>query len=249
MSWQGGSSIFKARSKGRLNALPHRKRMPWTYVKELVPTMVLNQRDRALLDGHELPSGIERSIQKDPMDILKYIVARYDYDRSTGETLVQLAQRLKYLGRGQRFYRKEWMQGTYEKYVTLSHTDPDVRDGKLGKAFGYITFHGESSLRVQEIDHADVPGWFVDFEDKRAIPFTRPVPAPLSIGTEIPVDPTKYRLKSYPCYDMPNPPAFVEKLLKDRGILPSVVTPPPQNGTAPNEGGDGSDSSQDYKPG
>jgi len=247
MSWQGGSSIFKAATKGRLHTHAHRKRMPWTYVKEMVPTLVLNQRDRTLLDGKELPAGIERVVQKNPMEILEYIVARHDYDRSTGQTLFQLAAHLKYFGRGQRFYRKEWMDGTYEKFVTLTHSQP-ANDGKVGKAWGFVTFHGESSLGVQQIENAEVPGWYVDFDEAKAVPHTRVVPPPPSIGTEIPVDPKRYRLKSYPKYDMPNSARFVEKLLKDRGVLPSVETPAPRTAAAQEGTADGTDTSEHYVP-
>eukprot|EP00760_Papus_ankaliazontas_P004531 PhM_4_TR1193/c0_g1_i1/m.17359 len=245
MSWQGGSSIFRARTKGRLYPQPHRKKMPWLWARETVPNTVLHQRDRSLLDGTELPEGIERVVQKDPLDVLKYAVARHDYDRSTGQTLFQLAAQLRHCGRGQKFYRAEWMQGTYEKFVTLSALQFD-RNGSQGKALGYYTFHGESSLRPMPVAHADSPGWFVDFREEAAVAPSEPVPAPPSIGTEIPVDPATYRLKSYPCYDPPNPTEFVEKLLQERGVIPSVA-PPEGEGAQPSEGGEG-DGSEHYSP-
>ncbi|KNH08139.1 hypothetical protein XU18_1305 [Perkinsela sp. CCAP 1560/4] len=249
MSWQGGSSIFHTRTKGRLHSGAHRKRMPWTAVQERFPSFVLNTRNRTILDGHDLPAGIERAVQKDPLDILKYIVARHDYDRSTGQTLIQLALQQKFKGRGQRFYRREWQEGTYDKYVTLCHVQPTPRDSKLGQAFGYITFHGESSLRPMQIWGSDTPGWHVDYDESRAVPDDRVVPAPVSIGTEVPVDPKKYRLKAYPNYEPPNPSEFVHRLLQERGILPSVLpekanAPAGQPNTAPN----GDDSSVEYTP-
>ena len=247
MSWQGGSSIFHSRTKGRLHTGAHRRRMPWSYVKEKFPRIVLNQRDRTLLDGSELPIGIERAVQKDPMDILKYIVARHEYDRSTGETLLQIACRMPCMGRGQKFYRKEWMEGTYEKFVTLCHVSPEPKNCKLGTAFGYLTFHGESSLRPIEIDAADVPGWYSDFDASRAIPHTAAVPAPESIGTEIPIDTSLYRVRSYPCYEPPPPPQYVEQLLKDRGVLPSVFPSNSDNKAAQSDT-ESADSSVEYTP-
>ncbi|ESL05949.1 hypothetical protein TRSC58_06385 [Trypanosoma rangeli SC58] len=62
----------------------------------------------------------------------------------------------------------------------------------------------------------------MEFHTERAVPFSAVVPPPPSIGTDIPVDPRSYRLKAYPFYDSPNPPEFVERLLKDRGVLPDT---------------------------
>ena len=248
MSWQGGSSIFHSRTKGRLHSGAHRKRMPWTKVEERFPNIVLNHRNRQILDGHDLPAGIERAVQKDPLDILKYIVARHDYDRSTGHTLVQLALQTKCKGRGQRFYRREWQEGTYDKYVTLCHVQPTPKDAKLGEAFGYITFHGETSARPMRIWGADVPGWLVDFDEARAVPDHEVVPAPPSIGTDVPVDPAKYRLKAYPNYEPPNPSDFVQRLLEERGVLPSIPTKSAQS-TPPEEAQAADDSSVEYTPG
>ena len=247
MSWQGGSSIFHSRTKGRLHSGAHRKRMPWTAVEEKFPSAVLNHRDRTLLQGHSLPAGIERSVQQDPLDVLKYIAARHDYDRSTGQTLIQLALQTKHKGRGQRFYRREWQAGTYDKYVTLCHVEPQQRDAKLGDAYGYITFHGESSVRPMRIWGADVPGWSCDYNEARAVSDEEVVPAPPSIGTDVPVDPARYRLKAYPNYEPPNPSEFVQRLLEERGVLPSI----PQKGAQatqtrqePTEG----DTSVEYSP-
>ncbi|KEG07648.1 hypothetical protein DQ04_09181000 [Trypanosoma grayi] len=60
----------------------------------------------------------------------------------------------------------------------------------------------------------------MDYRKEWAVPFDGIVAAPPSIGTDVPVDPRSYRLKAYPFYDAPNPPEFVERLLKDRGVLP-----------------------------
>ena len=71
-----------------------------------------------------------------------------------------------------------------------------------------------------------------------AVPFDAVVPPPPRIGTEVPVNPATYRLKAYPFYDAPNPPEFVERLLKDRGVLPDL----PIEASAPGEGGEAADS-------
>lgn len=209
-------------SKGSKRATAsHRLRMPWFVAKEAVPSVVLNVKDRTILEGRHVVEvdDIDRMSQADPLEVLKTAVATYQHNTSTGKNVFQLASQLPHHGRGQRFYRKEWHEGTYEKYVTLSSIEFS-RDGSEGTAYGYITFHGESTLRPVAIDHSAVAGWHVDYDEQRAVPYDRVVPPPPSIGTDVPVDPRTYRLKAYPYYDAPNPEAFVERLLKDRGVLP-----------------------------
>nr|CCC92290.1 conserved hypothetical protein [Trypanosoma congolense IL3000] len=219
----GGSSMTLGCKGMRLSPDPHRRRMPWMAAKEYVPGVVLNARDKMVLDGVQLleVESIERAAQLDPLEVLRAAVATHEYNVSTGKNIFQLASQVDFNGRGQRFYRKEWQEGTYDKYVTLSSIDFD-RDGNKGTAYGYITFHGETTTRPVQIDFAEVPGWYMDFVQERAVPFTGIVTPPPSIGTDIPVDPRQYRLKAYPYYDAPNPPEFVERLLKDRGVLPDT---------------------------
>ncbi|AAZ13292.1 uncharacterized protein TEOVI_000617800 [Trypanosoma equiperdum] len=221
----GGSSMTLGSKGSKLSPEPHRRRMPWTAAKEYVPGVVLNARDKMVLDGVQLLDieSIDRASQLDPLEVLRAVVATREYNISTGKNIFQLASQATYNGRGQRFYRKEWQEGTYDKYVTLSAIDFD-RDGNKGTAYGYITFHGETTTRPVQVDFADVPGWYMDFVEERAVPFTGIVPPPPSIGTDVPVDPHSYRLKAYPYYDAPNPPEFVERLLKDRGVLPDTPT-------------------------
>jgi hypothetical protein len=204
-----------------------RLRMPWTATTEILPHMWLNTKDKTLLDGHQIAYGMERSAQLDPLDVLKATVAQRKYLTSTGYTIAQIAAHLPFHGRGQRFYRKEWKEGTYDKYVTLANIEFE-RDTPNAKCFGYITFHGETTLEPVPIDFCNSPGWSVDFDDKAAVPFEEIVPAPPSIGTEVPVDPSKYKLKAYPYYDAPNPTEWVFQLLRDRGVLPDVG---PQEGS------------------
>lgn len=201
----------------------HRRRMPWTAAHEFVPGVVLHNKDKMVLDGSQLVEldHIDRAAQVDPLEVLKAAVATRAYNTSTGSNIFQLASQTRFHGRGQRFYRAEWQQGTYEKYVTLSAVDFD-REGSKGTAYGYITFHGESTTRPVEISFADTPGWHMDYDEAAAVPFDAVVPPPPSVGTDVPVDPAAYRLKAYPFYDAPNPPAFVERLLKDRGVLPDL---------------------------
>lgn len=208
-------------SKGSPNA--QRRRMPWTASREYVPAVVLNNKDKVILDGTQLLEldGVERGAQQDPLEVLKAAVATYHYNTSTGHNIFQLAAQMPFHGRGQRFYRKEWQEGTYEKTVTLSAVDFD-RDGAKGTAYGYVSFHGESTTRPVQIDFAEVPGWQARLDAAAAVPFNAVVPPPPSIGTDTPVDPAAYRLRAYPGYDAPNPSEFVERLLKDRGVLPDL---------------------------
>lgn len=222
-SLNGGSSMTLGSKGMRRTTDSHRRRMPWMAAKEYVPGVVLHNREKAILDGRMLvdTTHIDRSSQVDPLEVLQTIAATYAYNTSTGFTIFQLASQTKFHGRGQRFYREEWQQGTYDKYITLSAIDFD-RDGSKGTAYGYITFHGETTTRPVQIEYADTPGWHIQYDDANAVPFDGIVTPPQSIGTEIPVNPRHYRLKAYPYYDAPNPPTFVERLLKDRGVLPDL---------------------------
>lgn len=222
-SLNAGSSMTLGSKGNRPSPDPHRARMPWTASKEYVPGVVLQAKEKVILDGSMIVplDQIERAAQIDPLEVLQGAVATYRYNTSTGMNIFQIASQDSYHGRGQRFYRKEWQEGTYDKYITLTAIEFSREDSK-GVAYGYITFHGETTLRPIAIDYADVPGWRMDYDVSRSVPFNEVVPPPVSIGTEVPVDPRSYRLKAYPYYDAPNPPEFVERLLKDRGVLPDT---------------------------
>lgn len=69
----------------------------------------------------------------------------------------------------------------------------------------------------------------MEYNPSYSVPFDDIVPAPPSIGTDVPIDLTSYRLKAYPYYDAPNPPQFVERLLKDRGVIPDTPINASQN--------------------
>lgn len=220
-SLNAGSSMTLGSKGSRPSPDPHRRRMPWTASKEYVPGVVLQAKEKVILDGSSIVplDHIDRASQVDPLAVLQAAVATYQYNTSTGKNIFQIASQDPYHGRGQRFYRKEWQEGTYDKCITLTAIEFAREDSK-GVAHGYITFHGESTLRPVVIDHADVPGWCMDYDPSRSVSFNEVVPPPPSIGTEVPVDPKSYRLKAYPYYDAPNPSEFVERLLKDRGVLP-----------------------------
>ncbi|KAH9577658.1 Mitochondrial 28S ribosomal protein S34 [Trypanosoma melophagium] len=238
-SLNGGSSMTLGSKGMKLSPAPHRRRMPWTAAKEYFPGVVLNAKEKIILDGVQLVDveNIDRSSQADPLEVLRATVATYEFNTSTGKNIFQLASQVEFNGRGQKFFRKEWQEGTYDKYVTLSAIDFD-RDGNKGTAYGYITFHGETTTRPVQIDFADVPGWQMEFCKERAVPFTEIVPPPPSIGSDVPVDPRSYRLKAYPYYDAPNPPEFVERLLKDRGVLPDTPTEAADPAAEPGAGED-----------
>lgn len=219
-----GPSSMTLGSKGLvLRPLAHRVRMPWIAAAEPVPRRVLLRKDKALLDGTAIreADALDRMSQADPLDVLKAAVAQHKYTVSNGKNIFQLASSVPFDGRGQKIYRKEWMEGTYEKYVTLSAVEYN-RDGNSGAAYGYVTFHGETTLTPIRIKHDDIPGWVMAFDEKKAVPYDRLVPPPPSIGTEVPVNPKQYRLKAYPFYDPPNPSQYVEQLLRDRGVLPDA---------------------------
>ena len=238
-SLNAGSSMTLGSKGMRPSPEAHRRRMPWTAAQEYVPGVVLHNKDKLVLDGSKLVEldHIDRAAQVDPLEVLKATVATHAYNFSTGANIFQIASQTRYHGRGQKFYREEWQQGTYDKYITLSAIDFD-RDGSKGTAYGYVTFHGESTTRPVEINFADTPGWHMKYEAAAAVPFDAVVPPPPSIGTEVPVNPATYRLKAYPFYDAPNPPEFVERLLKDRGVLPDL----PIEASAPGVGGYAADS-------
>ena len=229
----GGSSMTMS-SKGLKGPNPHRLKMPWTKRREVFDDKFFDARDKTILDGHELNYDMERSAQRDPIDVLKAAVAQRKYLTSTGYNVAQIAAHLPYHGRGQKFYREEWKDGTYDKYFTLANIEIERDTGKA-EVWGYITFHGETSLDPVKIEYANLAGWYVDFDEAAAVPFGQIVKAPPSIGTEVPVDPKKYKLKAYPFYTPPNPKEYVLRLLKDRGVLPDVNTP----GQLGNAGGDG----------
>jgi hypothetical protein len=227
MSLNRGSSMT-LKCKGIKRAAPQRVRMPWTEPREPFATCILSRKDKAIIaEGPTFASdsnvaAISRSAMLEPLEGLKAIVAKRKYNTSTGFTLFQLAVHMRHDGRGQRFYRKEWKEGTYDKHVTLAsvHFARELTTAG-GEAFGYVTFHGETGLFPVEIENANLPGWYVlDYDDARAVPADKIVPAPPSEGTEIPVDTKRFRLRSYPFYDAPNPPAFVNRLLKERGVIP-----------------------------
>lgn len=241
-----GSSMTLGSKGSRPGPGAHRRRMPWTASKEYVPGVVLQARDKMILDGRELVEAdhIERGAQVDPLAALQAAVSQYEYNTSTGHNIFQLAAQAPCEGRGQIFYRKEWREGTYDKYITLTAVQFDREGTTGGTAYGYVTFHGESTTRPVRIDHAEVPGWYMEEDEARAVPVDEVVLPPPSIGTEVPVDPSTYRLRAYPYYDAPNPPEFVEKLLKDRGVLPDVPvdTLPADEGAAGESGSsDGSE--------
>lgn len=224
--WNGAS--MTAKSKGIKRMGPQRARMPWTEPREQFPHAVLSRRDKAILDGKPaFPATggtAARSEMLEPMDAIRAVVANYEFNTSTGKTLFQVAQHLKHNGRGQKFYRKEWREGTYDKYVTLSsiYFNREMLSG--GEAHGYTTFHGESSFFPMPVENANLPGWYVlEYNEKEAVPLDSIVRPPLSVGTEIPVDPKKFRLKAYPGYDAPNPAEYVTRLLRERGVLPDVA--------------------------
>lgn len=225
-SLNAGSSMTLGSKGCRPSPAAHRARMPWTASKEYVPGVVLHAKERVILDGTQLVENdqIDRSSQIDPLAVLQSAVAQYRYHTSTGKNIFQLVAQLPGNGRGRRLYRAEWMEGTYEKYITLSAIDFD-RHGHNGTAYGYITFHGESTTRPVQIEYAEVPGWCLADRTNGTdamVSEDEPVPPPPSIGTDVPVNPREYRLKAYPYYDAPNPASFVERLLKDRGVLPDV---------------------------
>ena len=148
----------------------------------------------------------------------------------------------------QKFYRKEWREGTYDKFVTLSsiYFNREMTSG--GEAYGYTTFHGESSLFPMTIDNANLPGWYVlDYSEKEAVPIDEIVRPPLSVGTEIPVNVKEYRLKAYPFYDAPNPSDFVNRLLRERGVLPDTTDDEATEGSTGEGGSSENDGSQDHK--
>lgn len=224
-SLNAGSSMTLGSKGNRPSPDAHRRRMPWTASKEYIPGVVLQAKEKVILDGTQLVpfDHIDRASQVDPLEALKAAVATYRYNTSTGKNIFQLASQDPYHGRGQQFFRKEWKEGTYDKHITLTAIEFD-RDDNKGVAYGYITFHGETTLRPVKIEYADAPGWHMEYHKENAVPFDAVVPPPPSIGTEIPVNPKEYKLKAYPYYDAPNPPEFVERLLKDRGVIPD--TPP-----------------------
>ena len=237
-----GSSMTLGSKGHKLHPGTHRMRMPWLVARETVPTQVLSRRDKAILDGKQLigANAVERMAQVDPLDALKSAVAERQFLTSTGKNVFQLAAQVPFEGRGQRIYRPEWMEGTYEKFVTISAIDIS-RNGNNGRAYGYVTFHGETCLYPVPIRNAHLPGWVMDFDPSKAVPPGQAVIPPPSIGTDVPVDPKKHRLKSYPYYDPPNPREFVEKLLKDRGVLPDPpidpnAPPPPTEESDDNDG-------------
>jgi hypothetical protein len=237
-----------AKSKGIKRAAPQRARMPWTEPREQFPVAILSRRDKAILDGQPAFGSIVRSQMLEPLEGLKAVVAKRDFNVSTGKTLYQLAVHLKHNGRGLRFYRKEWREGTYDKFVTLSsiYFNREMLSG--GEAYGYTTFHGESSFFPMPIDNANLPGWFVlEYNEKTdPVPPEEIVSPPPSIGTEVPVDTKTYRLKAYPFYDAPNPDGYVTRLLRERGVLPDIVD---NNNNNNGENGDSSsnDGSEHHK--
>lgn len=249
-SLNGGSSMTLGSKGHKLHPGQQRARTPWTAAKEVVPFRVLNQKDKLILEGKNIIEieATDRMSQIDPLDVLRSAVAQYEFNTSTGKNIFQLASNASHNGRGQRVYRTEWMEGTYEKYVTISSIEFD-RSEATGSVFGYVTFHGESTLEPILIDHADVPGWhFLDYSATRAVPEDATVLPPPSIGTDVPVDPKAYRLQAYPYYDVPNPKEFVEKLLKDRGVLPDPPADPNGTPTAPADDAAADDGSIRYHP-
>ena len=233
-------------SEGRApHTAPHRVRMPWTKSTEAVPVQVYRARDKSLIDGAELYKGIARVDMLEPMLAIKAICAKRQHLTSTGLTLFQIAAHLTHSGRGQRFWRDNWQDGTSDKFVTLSRIsfERDMSEG--GEAWGYMTFQGESTLRPIKIPHAEVPGWHCEFVEAAAVPPSQIVNPPPSIGTDVPVDPRAYRLKAYPFYDAPASPEWVVRRYKDLGILPDPVVDA-EGGDAP--GGDDADGSTHADP-
>jgi hypothetical protein len=246
MSLNRGSFMTLSCKGSKARSGAQRRRMPWTKAKEAIASCVLSRRDKAIIDGTEVMrrNNIDRMSQLEPLAALTAVAAKRDYLTSTGKTLFQVAQHLPHHGRGQRFYRKEWMEGTCEKTVTLSSIEFGRRAGK-GIAYGYYTFHGESAVKPINVAYAKTPGWHVDFAAADAVPATGIVAPPPSIGTDVPVDPAAHRVKAYPYYDAPNPPEFVERLLRERGVLPDL--PVGEGGDGPVDTADDGDGSKHYE--
>ncbi|EKF27136.1 hypothetical protein MOQ_009147 [Trypanosoma cruzi marinkellei] len=72
----------------------------------------------------------------------------------------------------------------------------------------------------------------MEFRVARAVLFGVAFSPPPSVGADVPFDARSYRLRAYPFYDAPNPPEFVERLLKDRGVIPD---PPVETTEPPND--------------
>lgn len=222
----GGAFVSWESRGAKINPGPTRRRMPWTVAKEIVPTTVYLNRDKAIVEGVEMFKGIQRVDMLEPLQAIKAICAKRDLLTSTGLTLYQLAVHLKHDGRGQRFYRDDWRDGTCDKHVTLSRISFEREAANGGTAWGYMTFHGETTLHPIEIPNADIPGWHVEYDESRAVGPDGIVEPPPSIGTEVPVNPKEYKLKAYPYYDAPAPKEWVERLLKERGAIPDVAPRP-----------------------
>lgn len=223
MALNRGALMTLSSAGGKPRTGPHRLRMPWMVAKEKMNTKFYRYKDKSILDGTELFSGWHRKAQLEPIAALNAVVAQRKFNVQHGKNLFQVCVHLPFDGRGQRLYRKDWMEGTMEKYVTLTSVVLD-RENATGTAYGYITFHGESTVRPVKIENAEFPGWEVEYRKEWEVGYDQIVPPPPSIGYDIPVNPKQYKLKAYPCYDPPNPPQFVEQLLKDRGVIPDVET-------------------------
>lgn len=202
---------------------PHRVRMPWTTSTERTPFMVYQAKDRTLLEGVELFKGIGRIDMLEPLLAVKAICAKRDHLTSTGLSLFQVATHLQHNGRGQLFWRDGWRDGTCDKYITLSRVVFERDIGQGGEAWGYLTFQGETTMRPILIKDAALAGWHCEFDERRAVPPSRIVDPPPSIGTEVPVDPKQYKLKAYPYYDAPTPVEWEVRRKKEMGVIPDPV--------------------------
>jgi len=218
---------------------PLRLRSPWTRTKESVPIGVYKANDETLLEGTQPFQGLGRVEQLEPLQALRTIVAKRNYLTNTGLTLFQVAAHLPHDGRGQIFWRDGWRDGTNDKYVTLSRIsfERDISEG--GEAWGYVTFQGESTTRPVKLDFSNIGGWHCDFAKERAVAPGRIVDPPASIGTDVPVDPKVYKLKSYPFYDAPAPEEWELRRFKESGVIPDP--PVDEDADAPAADGGGED--------
>ncbi|RNC60162.1 hypothetical protein TcCL_ESM02114 [Trypanosoma cruzi] len=93
---------------------PRRRCMPWTAAKEYVPGVVLGTKETMVLDGVQRVDVdcVDRASRVDPLETLRATVAKCEYNTFSGKNIFQLAFQAESNGRGQRFHRKQWKEGT-----------------------------------------------------------------------------------------------------------------------------------------
>ncbi|RNC44280.1 hypothetical protein TcCL_NonESM05959, partial [Trypanosoma cruzi] len=160
---------------------PHRRRMPWTAAKECVPGVVRSSKEKMVLDGARRVDVdcVDRASQVYPLETLRAAVATCEYNTFGGKNIFNWSLR--------------WNPMCSGNALRQGVAGGDARRGR----------HSHRHLFPSPRDHnaarANTPCGFS--EAACAVLFVATVPPSPSVGADVPVDASSYRLRTHPLID------------------------------------------------